>query len=81
MDWGNGEGPNLIVDDGGDMTLLLLEGSEWERRYEATGELPDPSRVESDDEKALFSMLRREIPKHPNRFRNWYYIILYYIIL
>ena len=34
LDWGNGLGPNLIVDDGGDMTMMLLEGSKWEKIWE-----------------------------------------------
>jgi adenosylhomocysteinase len=70
LDWGEDVGPNMIVDDGGDMTLLVLEGAEWEARYEKTGELPDPSRCESDDEKALFNLLKNEIPKNPTRFRK-----------
>jgi adenosylhomocysteinase len=70
IDWGQEEGPTLIVDDGGDMTLLILEGAEWEAKYEATGALPDASRVESDDERALLNMLRREIPLNPTRFRT-----------
>ncbi len=37
IDWGDESGPNLIVDDGGDMTLLILEGAEWEAKYEETG--------------------------------------------
>jgi len=32
--------------------------------------LPDPSRVESDDERELYALLKREIPKNPNRFRK-----------
>ena len=76
LDWGNDEGPDQIVDDGGDMTMMLLQGAEWEEKYEATGELPDPSRVESDDEKAFYALLKREIPNHPGRFRRWYALIL-----
>lgn len=74
LDWGNEEGPNMIVDDGGDMTLMVLEGAEWEAKYEANGALPDPSRVESDDERALLELLRREIPKNPTRFRRMFII-------
>lgn len=70
LDWGDGQGPNLLVDDGGDMTLLVLEGAEWEVKYEQTKELPDPSRYTSDDEKALYSLLRKVIPQYPNRFRQ-----------
>lgn len=53
------------------MTLLVLEGAEWEVKYEKTGELPDPKRYTSDDEIALYALIRREIPNHPNRFRSW----------
>lgn len=69
LDWGDGQGPNMIVDDGGDMTMMVLDGAEWEKRYEANKELPDPERVETDDEKALFLCLRKTIPKFPTRFR------------
>lgn len=51
--------------------MMLLQGAEWEEKYEATGELPDPTRVESDDEKAFYALLKREIPNHPGRFRRW----------
>jgi len=33
MQWPDGKGPNLIVDDGGDATLLLLEGMKYEKLY------------------------------------------------
>jgi adenosylhomocysteinase len=52
------------------MTIMILEGVEWEKKYEDTGELPDPSRYESD-EFALYTLLKREIPLHPNRFRKY----------
>ncbi|KAM3131694.1 hypothetical protein pb186bvf_016225 [Paramecium bursaria] len=71
LDWGNGLGPTLIVDDGGDMTMMLLEGSKWEKIWEEEQRLPDPSRVETEDEQALFRILQLEIPKNPNKFRNY----------
>lgn len=71
LDWGNGLGPNLIVDDGGDMTMMLLEGSKWEKIWEEEKRLPDPTRVETEDEQALFRILSVEIPKNPNKFRNY----------
>ena len=37
--WPDGEGPNMILDDGGDATLLVHKGTE----YEAAGAVPDPS--------------------------------------
>ena len=41
--WPNDEGPDLIVDDGGDMTLLVHEGVKWEIEHEADPtKIPDP---------------------------------------
>src|SRR3954470_12922872 len=36
LDWGNGQGPNMILDDGGDVTLLVHKGVE----FEAAGVVP-----------------------------------------
>jgi len=42
-DVGSGTGPDLIVDDGGDMTLLIHEGVKAEKEFAASGNKPDPS--------------------------------------
>lgn len=34
LTWPDGKGPNIIVDDGGDATILLIEGLKWEKAYE-----------------------------------------------
>ena len=39
----DGSGPDLIVDDGGDVTLLIHEGVKYETTYNLTGEKPDPN--------------------------------------
>merc|ERR1712185_436458 len=41
--WPDGQGPQMIVDDGGDATLLIHEGYNWENKFKATGEMPDPA--------------------------------------
>lgn len=64
----DGSGPDSIVDDGGDMTMMLLEGMKWEGKFKAEGKLPDPSTVDGDDEKALFEFFRKVIPEDPERF-------------
>lgn len=63
-------GPDLIVDDGGDMTLLIHEGAKWEALYEKDGTLPDPAAVEGEDYKCLLALLRREIPKNCHLWRS-----------
>lgn len=66
----DGSGPDSIVDDGGDMTLMLIEGMKWEKRYQESKILPDPTNVDADDEKALYEFFREHIPENPNRFHH-----------
>ena len=37
----NGQGPNMIVDDGGDATLFIHRGYDFEEAFAKTGKLPD----------------------------------------
>lgn len=65
-----GDGPDLIVDDGGDITLLVHEGVKYEKLYEENGTLPDPNSTDNTEFKIVLALLRREIPLHPNRWRK-----------
>ena len=40
LTWPDGKGPNLVVDDGGDATLLIHRGYEFEETFARTGKLP-----------------------------------------
>ena len=51
--WDDGSGPNLILDDGGDATLLVHLGVEFEN----AGTIPDPAGAGSDDERILLQLL------------------------
>ena len=62
MTWPDGKGPDLIVDDGGDATLLLHLGCRAERDASA---LANPS---SAEEKALFRTVRETLRKSPGWF-------------
>ena len=44
LTWPDCDGPDILVDDGGDATLLIHEGVKAERHFEKTGELPDPAK-------------------------------------
>ena len=44
LNWGDGEGPDLIVDDGGDATMFLIDGQVAEKKFLETGQLVDPAR-------------------------------------
>ena len=65
--WGE-QGPTSIVDDGGDMTVMFIEGIKWGEKYKNNKELPDPSKAENDDEKYLLQMIAREVQKDPDMF-------------
>merc|ERR1711937_915770 len=67
-DDGKGWGPDMIVDDGGDMTLLVHKGVEYEAAYAKDGSLPDPSTTDDAEMKIVLGLLAREIPKDPLRF-------------
>lgn len=67
-DDGKGFGPDLIVDDGGDMTQLIHEGAKAEAAFNKDGSLPDPSKCDHPEMKIVLTILKREVPKNPNRF-------------
>ena len=68
--WPNDDGPDLIVDDGSDLTLLIHEGYKYEVEYEKSGALPDPETASNKEEKVIRLLLRDFIPKHKGRFQN-----------
>ena len=57
LTWPDGEGPNMILDDGGDATLLIHLGVE----YEAAGAVPDPSTADSDEHRIILETLTRTL--------------------
>ena len=59
--WPGGEKPNMILDDGGDATLLVHLGTEFEKN----GSVPDPSPDDSDEYKVVLETLRRTIAESP----------------
>jgi len=63
-------GPNLIVDDGGDATLLIHEGVQWEASYEENGKLPDPADVEDPEMKCVYAVLASTLQKNPKKWRT-----------
>lgn len=62
-------GPNLIVDDGGDATLLIHEGADWEETFEKTGEMPDPATVEDPEMKQVYRIIGQELQRNPKKWR------------
>jgi len=65
-----GDGCDLIVDDGGDMTLLIHEGVKAEKLYAIDGTLPNPASTENAEFKIVLALLAREIPKQPTKWQR-----------
>lgn len=63
--WPDGEGPDLIVDDGGDATLMVVRGAE----FEDAGKVPEYNpETDSEEWGAFLSVVRKEIAKDPKHF-------------
>ena len=64
LSWPDGAGPNMILDDGGDATLLVHKGVEYERE----GAVPDPSTADSEEFQIVLGLLQRSLEEDPQRW-------------
>ncbi len=62
--WPDGAGPNMILDDGGDATLLVHKGVE----FELAGAVPDPTTADSDEFRIILETLQRSLEEDPQRW-------------
>ena len=58
-------GPNLLVDDGGDATLLIHLGYEAEEAYAAEGTLPDPHSTNVEEMQIILSLIKNRLQEDP----------------
>lgn len=65
LDWGDGRGPNMILDDGGDATLFVLLGHKAEENPAILEKKPD-----SEEEAVLFAQLKRSLKHDSDRFHR-----------
>jgi adenosylhomocysteinase len=65
LDWGGSEGPNMILDDGGDATLFVHLGFEATKNPSILDKKPG-----SAEEAILYAQLKKSIKKDPKRFKN-----------
>jgi adenosylhomocysteinase len=63
LDWGNGKGPNVILDDGGDATMFVQLGVKAEKDPTVLDRKP-----ESIEEGVLYAQLKKALKKDPKRF-------------
>ena len=57
-------GPNMILDDGGDVTMLVHKGVQ----YEKAGVVPSAEEDDSDEWKVILDLLRRSLASDPSKY-------------
>ncbi len=62
--WPGEGGPTMILDDGGDATLLVHRGVE----YEKAGAVPDPATADSEEMAVVLGLLARSLADDPQRW-------------
>ncbi|HEX3794365.1 MAG TPA: adenosylhomocysteinase [Acidimicrobiales bacterium] len=64
--WPGEGGPNMILDDGGDATLLVHKGVEFEK----AGSVPDPSTADSEEFQYVLALLGRSLADDAQRWTS-----------
>ena len=64
--WPDGKGPNMILDDGGDATMLVHKGTE----FEAAGVVPTADESTSEEYAVVLETLRRTLTEDATRWTN-----------
>ncbi|GDY31298.1 adenosylhomocysteinase [Gandjariella thermophila] len=64
LTWPDGAGPNMILDDGGDATLLVHKGTQ----YEKAGVVPSPEEDDPEEWKVILELLRASLAADPGKW-------------
>jgi adenosylhomocysteinase len=64
LTWPGDEGPNMILDDGGDATMLVHKGTEFEK----AGAVPNPADAESEEFRIFLTLLQRTVSEEPGKW-------------
>jgi adenosylhomocysteinase len=64
LTWPGGEAPNMILDDGGDATLFVHKGAE----YEAAGAVPSPDENDPEEWRVILDRLRNSLADSPGKW-------------
>jgi len=65
FNWPDGQLPNMILDDGGDATLLVHKGAEFEK----AGTVPDAQQGDNEEWVAILDVLRRNLGSNPGKWQ------------
>ena len=63
LTWPGQTGPNLLLDDGGDATLLVHKGAE----FETAGAVPAPRDDDPEEWHVILSVLNHALAEHPRQ--------------
>ena len=66
LNWPDGRGPNMILDDGGDATLLVHKGVEFEK----AGAVPAPTADDNEEWTAILGLLARTFERDPEHWHK-----------
>ena len=66
LNWPNGAQPNMILDDGGDATLLVHKGVE----YSNAGAVPEPQDSDPEEWRVILGVLKRSLTEDPKRYHK-----------
>ena len=64
LTWPDGQSPNMILDDGGDATLFVHKGAE----YEAAGAVPTPAEDDNEEWRVILDRLRNSLADEPGKW-------------
>jgi adenosylhomocysteinase len=64
LTWPGGEAPNMILDDGGDATLFVHKGAD----YEAAGAVPSPAEDDNEEWRVILDRLRNSLADAPGKW-------------
>jgi adenosylhomocysteinase len=68
MTWPGCDGCDQLVDDGGDATLLIHKGKEYEEKFAKDGSLPDPESTTNAEFKCILQLLKDSIPADKTKY-------------
>ena len=64
VNWPDGKSPNMILDDGGDATMLVHKG----REFELAGAVPNPADAESEEFEVFLTLLQKSLEEDGQRY-------------
>jgi len=64
LTWPDGKGPNMILDDGGDATMLVHKGAEFEK----AGKVPNPEPNANEEWKVFLGLLKKSLAANPKKW-------------